>query len=98
MMICQIINKVDMTVAYLYDNCVDMSGWTSTGNWNVNSDAYISQYNAFHVGNGQFSTYSSSMTSTLTSPTFNLADELSGNNATMVIHSFSLVVPVRGMK
>ena len=70
-----------MTVAYLYDNCVDMSGWTSTGNWNVNSDAYISQYNAFHVGNGQFSTYSSSMTSTLTSPTFNLADDVSGNNA-----------------
>ena len=70
-----------MTVAYHYDNCVDMSQWTSTGNWNVNSDAYISQLSAFHVGNGQFSTYSPSMTSTLTSPAFNVADDVSGNNA-----------------
>ena len=69
-----------MTVAYLYDNCIDMSQWTSTGEWSVNSDAYVSQSNSFHVGNGQFSTYSSSLTSTLTSPTFNVADDLTGHN------------------
>ena len=70
-----------LTIAYLYDNCVDMSQWTITGDWKVNSDAYISQSNAFHVGNGQFSTYSSSTTSTLTSPVFNVADDKNGHNA-----------------
>ena len=70
-----------LTVAYHYDNCVDLSQWTSTGEWNVNSDAYISQSSAFHVGNGQFSSYSPSTTSILTSPTFNVADDVSGHNA-----------------
>ena len=70
-----------LTVAYLYDNCIDMSQWTTSGEWTVNSDAFISQSNAFHVGNGQFSTYSSSQVSTLTSPTFNVADDVSGHNS-----------------
>ena len=70
-----------MTVAYYYDNCVDLSQWTTTGEWQVNSEAFISQSSAFHVGNGQFSTYSSMTTSTLTSPMFNVADDVSGNNA-----------------
>ena len=70
-----------LTVAYLYDNCIDMSQWTTSGEWAVNSDAFISQSNAFHVGNGQFSTYSNSQVSTLTSPTFNVADDVSGHNS-----------------
>ena len=70
-----------LTVAYHYDNCVDMSQWTSTGDWNVNSDVSISQSSAFHVGNGQFSSYSALTTSTLTSPVFNVADDVSGHNA-----------------
>ena len=70
-----------LTVAYLYDNCVDLSQWTSTGDWKINSDVSISQNSAFHVGNGQFSTYSSSSTSTLTSPAFNVADDVSGHNS-----------------
>tara|TARA_B110000444_G_scaffold190471_1_gene180068 strand:- start:6356 stop:9808 length:3453 start_codon:yes stop_codon:yes gene_type:complete len=70
-----------LTVAYLYDNCVDMSQWTSSGEWAVNSDAFISQSNSFHVGNGQFSTYTNSQTSTLTSPTFNVADDVNGHNS-----------------
>ena len=70
-----------LTVAYLYDNCIDMSQWTTSGEWTVNSDAFISQSNSFHVGNGQFSTYSNSQISTLTSPTFNVADDVSGHNS-----------------
>ena len=70
-----------LTIAYHYDNCLDMSQWTSTGDWNVNSDVYISQSSAFHVGNGQFSSYSALTTSTLTSPTFNVADDVSGHNS-----------------
>ncbi|MBA4694735.1 MAG: hypothetical protein H2066_02645 [Candidatus Poseidoniales archaeon] len=70
-----------LTVAHIYDNCIDMSLWTSTGDWKVNSDAFISQSNSFHVGNGQFSTYSSMQTATLTSPVFNLADDTSNHNA-----------------
>lgn len=70
-----------LTVAYHYDNCVDMTQWTSTGDWNVNSDVSISQSSAFHVGNGQFSSYSALTTSTLTSPIFNVADDVSGHNS-----------------
>ena len=70
-----------MTIAYYYDNCVDLSQWTTTGEWKTNSEAYISQSSAFHVGNGQYSTYSSMSTSTLTSPVFNVADDVSGHNA-----------------
>ncbi|MGB2334425.1 MAG: hypothetical protein ACPH87_02010 [Candidatus Poseidoniaceae archaeon] len=70
-----------LTIAYHYDNCVDMTQWTSTGDWNVNSDVSISQSSAFHVGNGQFSSYSASTISTLTSPIFNVADDVSGHNS-----------------
>lgn len=70
-----------LTVAYHYDNCVDMTQWTSTGDWNVNSDVSISQSSSFHVGNGQFSSYSALTTSTLTSPVFNVADDVSGHNS-----------------
>ena len=70
-----------LTVAYHYDNCVDMSQWTSTGDWKVNSDVSISQSSAFHVGNGQFSSYNALTTSTLTSPTFNVADDVSGHRS-----------------
>tara|TARA_B100001113_G_scaffold138533_2_gene113666 strand:+ start:7772 stop:11278 length:3507 start_codon:yes stop_codon:yes gene_type:complete len=70
-----------LTVAYHYDNCNDMSQWTVTGEWNVNSDVYISQSQAFHVGNGQFSTYSPNTVSTLTSPFFNVADDVSNPNS-----------------
>ena len=70
-----------MTIAYYYDTCNDMSQWTSTGDWKVNSDVSISQSSAFHIGNGQYSTYTPSTTSTLTSPPFNVADDVSGNKA-----------------
>jgi len=70
-----------LTIAYHYDNCVDMNQWTSTGDWNVNSDVSISQSSSFHVGNGQFSSYSALTTSTLTSPVFNVADDVSGHNS-----------------
>ena len=70
-----------LTVAYHYDNCVDMTQWTSTGDWRVNSDVSISQSSSFHVGNGQFSSYSSSTISTLTSPIFDVADDVNGHEA-----------------
>ena len=70
-----------MTIAHSYDNCVDMSAWTSTGDWIVNSDTFISQSNSFHIGNGQYSTYSPLTTSTLTSPVLNLADDTPTHNA-----------------
>ena len=70
-----------MTIAYSYDNCADMSLWTSTGDWNVNGDAFITSPSAFHIGNGEFSTYAASRTSTLTTPIMNLANDVSGHNA-----------------
>ena len=69
-----------LTVAYHYDNCVNLSQWTTTGEWNVNSGVFMSQSNSFHVGNGEYSNYSPNTVSTLTSPVFNLADSISNPN------------------
>ena len=79
-----------MTVAYYYDNCVDLSQWTTTGEWKINSEAYISQSSAFHVGNGQYSTYSSMTTSTLTSPVFNVMTMSVDTRLLLVTHSSTL--------
>ncbi|MEL0100737.1 MAG: CARDB domain-containing protein, partial [Euryarchaeota archaeon] len=70
-----------MTIAYSYDNCEDMSLWASSGEWKVSSDVFITSPSAFHIGNGEFSTYSSSQTSTLTTPVMNLADDVNGHKA-----------------
>ena len=70
-----------LTIAYSYDNCDDMSAWSTTGEWKTNGDIFITSPYAFHVGNGEFSAYSSSTTSTLTTPPLNLADDVSGHRA-----------------
>ena len=70
-----------LTVAYSYDNCDDMSSWNVVGDWGTSADAYITSPSAFHIGNGQFSTYSASTTSTLTTPSMNLSDDANGHNA-----------------
>lgn len=70
-----------LTVARIYDNCVDISQWSVSGEWSTSSDAFVSQSSAFHMGNGQFSSYSPLQTSTLTSPVLNLADDLINHNA-----------------
>ncbi len=69
-----------LTVAYHYDNCNDVTTWTATGEWGTSSDTYISQFSSFHVGNGQFSTYSNNGVYELTSPVFDMADSMSGHN------------------
>ena len=70
-----------LTIAKIYDNCIDISQWSVSGEWRSSSDAFVSQSSAFHIGNGQFSNYSPLQTSTLTSPILNLADDLSNHNA-----------------
>ena len=70
-----------MTVAIHYDNCVDLTTWSKSGEWKTNSDVYISQTSACHVGNGASSYHSNNMVSTLTTPVFDMADGLNGHNA-----------------
>ena len=76
-----------LTVARIYDNCDNISQWSVSGEWNTSSDAYLSQFSAFHLGNGQFSTYSSLQTSTLTSPALDLSDHTAIHN-TAIGYSF----------
>ena len=62
------------TVASHYFNCDDLSQWTTTNEWGTNTDTYLSQGSACHVGNGETSTYSASTTSVLETPAFDMSD------------------------
>ena len=62
-----------LTVAVHYDNCVDLTTWTKSGEWKTDSEVYISQNSACHVGNGASSYHSNNMVSTLTTPVFDMA-------------------------
>lgn len=62
------------TVASHYFNCDDLTLWTTTNEWGTNSDTFLSQGSACHVGNGQASSYSASSVSVLETPAFDMSD------------------------
>ena len=70
-----------MTVALHYDNCVDLTTWSKTGEWKTNSEVYISELSGCHIGNGATSFHSNNLVSTLTTPVFDMADGLNSHNA-----------------
>ena len=65
------------TVASHYFNCDDLTLWTNTNEWGVNSDTSLSLGSACHVGNGEVSTYSPSAMSVLETPVFDMSDAVS---------------------
>lgn len=69
-----------LTIANSYDNCVDLSLWTTTGQFGTNSDTSISQSSACHVGSGSSSSYFPNMVSTLTTPIMDMSDGLANHN------------------
>ena len=74
-----------MTVAYYYDNCVDLSQWTTTGEWKTNSEAYISQSSAF-LGKWAIFHVFFYVNFDINRPVF-MADDVSGHNAAIATHS-----------
>jgi len=77
-----------LTVAYHYDNCVDLSTWTVGTQWVSSTDTSISQARSCHVGNGQYSTYSSNLNTQLILPVMDLSDGLAGHNRAVGISFF----------
>ena len=64
------------TVGNQYFNCDDLNGWTVGTLWQSNTDTFLSQNQACHVGNGQFGTYPDSSTSELLMPVMDLSDKV----------------------
>ena len=62
------------TVASHYFNCDDLTQWTATNEWGINSDTSLSEASACHAGNGVDMAYSSSTTSVLETPAFDMSD------------------------
>lgn len=59
-----------------YYNCDNTVGWVIGTEWGLNSDTSISKGTSCHVGNGQTSSYSSSMTTSLITPPMNMSDAI----------------------
>ena len=63
-----------LTIAWLYDNCDDLSQWSAGTGWQASSDASISMNSACHIGNGQSSTYGDGWSTSLDTPVWDLSD------------------------
>ena len=63
-----------LTIAWLYDNCDDLSQWSAGTGWQASSDATISMNSACHVGNGESSTYGDGWSTSLDTPVWDLSD------------------------
>ena len=64
------------TVASHYFNCDDLNLWTVGQSWGMNSDTSLSEGSACHIGNGQSSTYSSSLATDLITPVMDMSDAI----------------------
>ena len=71
-----------MTVASLYFNCDNLNGWTAGTEWGLSTDTALSMGSSCHAGNGQSSSYSNNLASTLTTPVMDMSDAVSNPTRT----------------
>ena len=62
------------TVASHYFNCDNLNLWSVGQSWSTNSDTFLSQGTACHIGNGQSSTYSANLATDLITPVIDMSD------------------------
>ena len=62
------------TVASHYFNCDNLNLWSVGQSWSSNSDTFLSQGTACHIGNGQSSTYSANLATDLITPVIDMSD------------------------
>lgn len=70
------------TVARSYFNCDSLSGWTAGAEWGISSDTGLSLGSSCHVGNGELSSYSNNLATSLTTPVIDMSDAVSSPTRT----------------
>ncbi|MDA9156244.1 hypothetical protein N9N88_01695 [Candidatus Poseidoniaceae archaeon] len=71
-----------MTVASLYFNCDNLNGWAAGTEWGLSTDTALSMGSSCHAGNGQSSSYSNNLASSLTTPVMDMSDAVSNPSRT----------------
>ncbi len=70
------------TVASSYLNCDDLTGWNVGTQWGLSSDSALSMGSSCHIGNGQFSTYTNNLATSLITPVMDMSDAVSNPTRT----------------
>ena len=70
------------TVARSYFNCDTLSGWTAGAEWGLSTDTGLSLGSSCHVGNGESSSYSNNLATSLTTPVIDMSDAVSSPTRT----------------
>ena len=63
-----------LTVANSYFNCDDLTSWSVGTEWGLSSETGLSFQTSCHVGNGQSSTYSNNLATSLVTPVMDMSD------------------------
>ena len=71
-----------LTVARSYFNCDALTGWTVGAEWGISTDTGLSMGSSCHVGNGQASSYSNNLATSLTTPVMDMSDAVSSPTRT----------------
>jgi len=71
-----------ITVASSYFNCDSLVGWTAGNQWGLSTDTALSMGSSCHVGNGQASSYSNNLATSLVSPVMDMSDAVSNPTRT----------------
>ena len=62
------------TVASMYYNCDSFVGWTPGTQWGISTDTGLSMGSSCHVGNGQSSSYTNNLATSLVTPVMDMSD------------------------
>ena len=71
-----------LTVASSYFNCDSLVGWTVGAQWGTSTDTSLSMGNSCHVGNGQSSSYTNNLATSLITPVMDMSDAVSNPTRT----------------
>ena len=70
------------TVASMYFNCDSLVGWTQGTQWGLSTDTSLSMGSSCHVGNGQSSSYTNNLATSLVTPVMDMSDVASNPTRT----------------
>ena len=70
------------TVASMYFNCDAMVGWTQGTQWGLSTDTSLSMGSSCHVGNGQSSSYTNNLVTSLVTPVMDMSNAVSSPTRT----------------
>ena len=76
------VKTISFTVASAYYNCDSLVGWTPGTQWGISTDTALSMGSSCHVGNGQSSSYTNNLVTSLVTPVMDMSDAVSNPTRT----------------